>query len=140
MRVRWLFILQACTLLEHCEKHSRSPPVTEDASAFERRRVMKKTSMVVGSLMLASLGTAGAANAADGELDLAQSNSSGTHDCGAVALSGELGTERSPLTSTATSFIRTVVPIGANHNGTLLRASGAKSKRGRNGARRARSI
>ena len=60
---------------------------------------------------------------------------------GAVALTGELGTESSPLTSTGTtSYIRTAVPIGCNHNGTLLRASGVKSKQPRKAARRARSV
>ena len=96
---------------------------------------MKKKSMIVGSLMLASLGTAAAANAADG----AQSSSLMVHDLGAVALRGESGAEPNPLSSTGTtSYIRTAVPIGCNHNGTLLRASGAKAKQARKATRRTR--
>jgi hypothetical protein len=96
---------------------------------------MKKASMVIGSLMLASVGTAGVAHAADGEAAPAQGDSLAVRDLGAVALTGELGTESSPITSTATtSYIRTAVPIGCNHNGTLLRASAAKSKQPRKAA------
>ncbi len=99
---------------------------------------MKNTTMVVGSLMLASLGNARVANAADGEA--AESNSWTTRDSSEVTLSEELGTKRRPLAAMApTSFIRTVVPIGANHNGTLLRANRARSKRARQVAPRARS-
>ena len=97
---------------------------------------MKKKSMVVGSLMLASLGTAAVANAENGAA--AQSESLAVRDLGAVAMTGE-GMEPGPLTSTTTSYIRTAVPIGCNHNGTLLRAPAAKPKHARKAARRARS-
>jgi hypothetical protein len=99
---------------------------------------MKKTNMIIGSLMLASLGTAGVANAADGEAERAQSESLAIHDLDAAT--GELGKASSPFTSTnTTSYIRTAVPIGCNHNGMLLRADGAKSKHARKATRRARS-
>ena len=101
---------------------------------------MKKTSLMVGSLILASLGNTAAANAAGDEAAPALCNSLAADDCGAVALSADSGAEQSPLTSSATtSFIRTVAPIGANHNGTLLRASRAKPKSARAAARRRRS-
>ncbi|WP_437911263.1 hypothetical protein WME73_25820 [Sorangium sp. So ce302] len=44
-----------------------------------------------------------------------------------------------PSSLSATSNLSAVAPIGVNHNGTLLRAGGAKPKAGRKAARQART-